>query len=102
MKIKYLNSQAKEGTIQLKVFSSDETNQLNHYVALTLEKFNFDCAVIQVGIYDILRSKNISQRKDLPKKIWEKEQLVTVSTLIRYILGLNWSHEAASTAADDD
>ena len=40
MKMKHLNSQVKEGTIQLKVFSSAEANQLNHYVAPTLEEFN--------------------------------------------------------------
>ena len=60
MKMKHLTSPVKEGTIQLKAFSSAEANQLNHYVAPTLEEFNFDCAVIHVGIYDILRSKNIS------------------------------------------
>ena len=61
----------KEGSIHLKAFSGAKANQLNHYVVPTLEEFDYDCAIIHVGINDILRSKDMSELKDLPKKIMQ-------------------------------
>ena len=52
----------------LKAFPGAKTNQLNHYVVPTLEEFVYDCAIIHVGINDILRSKDMSELKELPKK----------------------------------
>ena len=69
MKMKYLNSQVKEGRIHLKGFPGVKANQLNRYVVPTLEKFNYDCAIIHVGINNILQSIDMSELKVLPKKI---------------------------------
>ena len=69
--MKHLNSQVKEGRIHLKAFPSAKANQLNHYVVPTLEEFHYDCAIIHVGINDILRSKDMSELKDLPKKLFK-------------------------------
>ena len=54
IKMKHLNSQVKEGRIQLKAFPDTKVNQLNHYVVPTLEEFDYDWAITQVGINDIL------------------------------------------------
>ena len=69
--LKHRNSQVKVGRIHLKTFPGPKTNQLNHYVIPTLDEFDYDCAIIHVGINDILRSKDISELKDLPKKIMQ-------------------------------
>ena len=55
----------------LKTFSGAEANQLNHYVIPTLEEFYYDCAIIHTGMNDILRSKDMSELKDLPIKIMQ-------------------------------
>ena len=68
MKMRHLNSQVKEGRIHLKAFPGAKANQLNHYFIPTLEEFVYDCAIIHVGINDILRSKDMSELKELPKK----------------------------------
>ena len=67
--MKYLNSQVKEGRLQLKAFPSAKANQLNHYIIPRIEEFHCDCAIIYRGINNILRSKDVSELKDLPKKI---------------------------------
>ena len=46
-------------------------NQLNHYIIPTLEEFDYDCATIHVGINDILRSKDMLELKDIPKKLMQ-------------------------------
>ena len=69
IKMKHPNFQVKEGRIYLKAFPGAEVNQLNHYVVPTLEEFDYDCAIIHVGVNDIPRSKDMSELKDLPKKI---------------------------------
>ena len=67
--MKHLNFQLKEEKIHLKTFPGAKADQLNHYVVPTLEQFDYDCAIIHVGINDILGSKDISELKDVPKKI---------------------------------
>ena len=67
MKMKYSNFQAKEGRIHLKAMTGAKVNQLNHFFTPTFEEFDYDCAIIHVGINDILRSKDMSKQKDLPK-----------------------------------
>ena len=54
MKMKHLNSQVKEGRKHLKAPPGAKANQLNHYVIPTLDKFDYDWAIIHVGINDIL------------------------------------------------
>ena len=71
MKMKQLSFQVKEGRIDLKAFPGAKANQLNNYVIPMLEEFDYDCATIHVGINDILRSKDMSELKDLPKKIMQ-------------------------------
>ena len=58
----------KEGRTHLTVFFGVKDNQLNHYLVLTLEEFDYDCALIHLGINDMLRSKDTSELKDLSKK----------------------------------
>ena len=58
----------KEGRTHLTVFFGVKDNQLNHYLVLTLEEFDYDCAIIHLGINDMLRSKDMSELKELPKK----------------------------------
>ena len=36
---------------------------MNHYFISTLEELNYDCAIIHVGINDILRSRDMSELK---------------------------------------
>ena len=36
-----------------------------------VRRFDYDCAIIHVGINDILPSKDMSKLKDLPKKIMQ-------------------------------
>ena len=67
MKMKHLNFQVKEGRIHLKAFPVTKANQLNHYIFPTLVEFDHDCAIIDVTI--ILRSKDMSELKEIPKKI---------------------------------
>ena len=69
MKMKHLNSQVQKGTIHLKAFPGTKANQLNHYVVPKLKEFAYNCSIIHVDINDILRSKDMSEQKDLPKKI---------------------------------
>ena len=61
----------KEGRTHLTVFFGVKDNQLNHYLVLTLEEFDYDCAIIHLGINDMLRSKDTSELKDLSKKIMQ-------------------------------
>ena len=68
MKIKHLNSQVKDRIIHLKAFPGAKAYQLNHYIIPTLEEFDYDCAIIHVGINDILSSKDMSELNDLPEK----------------------------------
>ena len=68
MKIKRLKSWRKEGRIHLKAFPGVKVNQLNHYDVPTLEEFDYDCTIIHVRINDILRSKDMSELKDLAEK----------------------------------
>ena len=39
--------------MHFKLFPSAKANQLNHYAILTLEEFDYDCAIIHAGIIDI-------------------------------------------------
>ena len=86
--MKYLNSQVKEGRLQLKAFPSAKANQLNHYIIPRIEEFHCDCAIIYRGINNILRSKDMSELKDLPKKLYKQQQFVKVLTLVRYMFVL--------------
>ena len=58
----------KEGRIQWKAFADAKVKQLNHYVILFLEEFDYDCAIIHVGTKDILWSKDMSELKEIPEK----------------------------------
>ena len=39
---------------------------MNHYLVPSLEEYEYDCAIIHVGINDILRHKNENELKNLP------------------------------------
>ena len=64
---KHLHSQVKEGKIHLKAFPDTKANQLYHYVIPTLEVFDYDCAIIHVGIKVILRSKDVRTQRPSEK-----------------------------------
>ena len=42
---------------------------MNHYLVPSLEAYEYDCAIIDVGINDILRQKNENELKNLPEDI---------------------------------
>ena len=69
MRMKDLNSRAKGGKIHLKSFPGAKASQLNHYIKPTLEEYKYDCAIIHVGINDILRNKNDTDMNKLPESI---------------------------------
>ena len=66
-----LNSHVKGGKMHLKLFPDAKASQLNHYIKPTLEEYKYDCAIIHVGINDILRNKNDSDLNNLPDSILE-------------------------------
>ena len=68
MNIKETNRQIQGGRIHVKAFRGAKSTQLNHYIALALEEYSYDTAIIQDGINDILRSKNDKFDK-LPENI---------------------------------
>ena len=45
------------GRIHLKAFFDARAPHLNHYLMPSLEEYEYDCAIIQVGISGILRMK---------------------------------------------
>ena len=69
MRMKDLSSRAKGGKIHLKSFPGAKASQLNHYIKPTLEEYKYDCAIIHVGINDILRNKNDTDMNKLPESI---------------------------------
>ena len=71
MRMKDLNSRVKGGKIHLKSFPGAKASQLNHYIKPTLEEYKYDCAIIHVGINDILRNKNDTDLNNLPESILE-------------------------------
>ena len=71
MRMNDLNSRVKGGKIHLKSFHGPKASQLNHYIKPTLEEYKFDCAIIHVGINDILRNKNDTDRNNMPDSILE-------------------------------
>ena len=48
---------------RVEVVEWNNKRQLNHYFISTLEELNYDCAIIHVGINDILRSRDMSELK---------------------------------------
>ena len=71
MKIKDINSRVKGGEIHLKSFPGAKASQLNHCIKPTLEEYEYDCAIIHVGINDILRNKNDTDLNNLLDGILE-------------------------------
>ena len=71
MRMRDLNSHVKGGKMHLKLFPDAKASQLNHYIKPTLEEYKYDCAIIHVGINDILRNKNDTDLNNLPESILE-------------------------------
>ena len=71
MRMKDLNSRVKGGKIHLKPFPGAKASQLNNYIKPTLEEYKHDCAIIHIGINDILRNKNDTALNNLPESILE-------------------------------
>lgn len=67
--MKQLNSHIHDDEVYLKAFHEAKTDQLNHQVKPSLEKYEYDAAIIHVWINDILRSKGEKQVNDIPRKI---------------------------------
>ena len=67
MRMKDLNSQFKGGKIHLKSFPGTKASQLNHYIKPNLEEYKYDCAIIHVGINDLLWNKNDTDTNNLPE-----------------------------------
>ena len=71
MRMKDLNSRVKGGKIHPKSFPGAKASQLSHYIKSTLEEYKYDCAIIHVGINDILPDKNDIHLNNLPESILE-------------------------------
>ena len=82
MRIEDLNSHVKGGTTRLKLLTGAKANQLNHYIIPTLEEYNNDSAVIDVGINYILQNKDDTGMNNLSDSILE-----TANTYQNYNLG---------------
>ena len=54
MKIKKINRQIQGGRTHVKAFPGAKSTQCNHYITPTMEEYNYDAAIIHVGINDIL------------------------------------------------
>ena len=66
IKFKELNQKINRGRIHLKAFPGARAQHLNHYLVPSLEGYEYDCAIIHVGINDILRHKNENELKNRP------------------------------------
>ena len=69
--MKDINSRIHGGKIHLKSFPGAKASQLNHYIKPTLEEYKYDCAIIHVGINDIIRNKNDTDLNNLPDSTLE-------------------------------
>ena len=69
IKFKDLNQKINRGTIHLKSFPGARAQHLNHYLVPSLEEHEYDCAVIHVGINDILRHEDENELKNLREDI---------------------------------
>ena len=50
------SNRIKGGKIHLKSFPGAKASQLNNYIKPELEEYQYDCAIIHVGINDIIRN----------------------------------------------
>ena len=71
MKMKNINSRIKGGKIHLKLLPGAKDSQLNHYIKPTLEEYKYDCAIIHVGINDIIQNKIDTDLNNLSDSILE-------------------------------
>ena len=71
MRMKDLNSRVKSRKIHLTLFPGAKASQMNHYIIPALEEYKYDCAIIHVGINDILPNKNNTDMYNLPDSILE-------------------------------
>ena len=69
--MKHLNGRVKSRKIHLKSFPGAKASQLNYYIKPTLEEYKYNCAIIYVGINDILRNNNDTDMNNLPESILE-------------------------------
>ena len=82
MRMEDLNSCVKGGKIHLKSSPGAKASQLKHYIKPTLEEYKYDCAIIDVGINDILRNRNDTDLNNPPESI-----LQIVNTCQNYNIG---------------
>ena len=55
--LRILSGEGRKNALQ--TIPGAKANRLNHYAILTLEEFDYDCAIIHVGINEILRNKDL-------------------------------------------
>ena len=67
IKFKELNLKINKGRIHLQAFPGARAQYLNHYIVQSLEEY--DCAIIHVGINDMLRDKDENELKNILKII---------------------------------
>ena len=92
LKMKQLNSHINDGKVYLKAFPGAKADQLNHHAKPSLEEYEYDAAIIHVGINDILRSKGEKEINDIPRKIMNIAETCTnynipkifISSIIRW------------------
>ena len=68
-KMKQFNSHIHGGKFYLKAFPGVKAEKFNHQVKPSLEEYEYDAAIIHVGIADILRSKGEREVNVIPTKI---------------------------------
>ena len=69
LKMKQFNSYIHGGKVYLKASPGAKADQLNHHIKPSLEEYEYDTAIIHVGINDILQNKDENEVSDTPQKI---------------------------------
>ena len=65
--LKELNQKTNRGRIHLKAFPGARAQHLKHYLVPSLEEYEYDCAIIHLGINDILRHNDENELRNFPE-----------------------------------
>ena len=65
LRMRKFNNHLEEGIAHLKAFPGSKSQQLNHHSILILQEYEYDGAIIHVGINDLI--KNPNENKDATK-----------------------------------
>ena len=65
LRMREFNNHLEEGIAHLKAFPGSKSQQLNHHSILILQEYEYDGAIIHVGINDLIKNQN--ENKDATK-----------------------------------